>query len=448
MNNSFHKHSKKSQAMPFNFKGQIKSSIFPNLFIRYPVFLAIFLVLSVTGLAQPLVPATDTMFQRYYPDLTVFIGTPVPNQSLNKDSSARWPNDPFMADGVLRVKYLVKEWVYGLEKPPDTLEMISYDHYSAFPFLDSKYAMLYVYKNRYGSYTQERYRYHNVYPTIGGGWAGPPEAWRWFRDSNHLVPKTMSYIDSVRVPMHVFEDSTYFPDELAEMQESFPSPYYYLNRFDMVTMYGNEAIELFNYEKSQLIASTIFDEKYVDENGVVSVPDVELAPANEEKVNQSPRELTLTVDQFRALEIFYYTLIRALKSDDSERLNPLLLPELKVCDSVWSRKAFSVKFLPQIKDRFQKYRDYNFEKLKAKQWKAWYAAHRKNYWVLKTGNEFENDWIKANLDFQNPQNELFVLENYYPQNEDQKEFYLHFVLRNGQFFLYGMHFTRMRHCYR
>jgi hypothetical protein len=112
------------------------------------------------------------MFQRYYPDLTVFIGNPVPNQSLNKDSSAHWPNDPFMADGVLRVKYLVKEWVYGLEKPPDTLEMISYDHYSAFPFLDSKYAMLYVYKNRYGSYTQERYRYHNVYPTIGGGWAG------------------------------------------------------------------------------------------------------------------------------------------------------------------------------------------------------------------------------------------------------------------------------------
>lgn len=85
--------------------------------------------------SQPLIPADDTMFHRYYPDLTVFIGTPVPDQSLNKDSSARWPNDPFMADGVLRVKYLVKEWVYGLEKPPDTMEMISYVHYGSFSYL-------------------------------------------------------------------------------------------------------------------------------------------------------------------------------------------------------------------------------------------------------------------------------------------------------------------------
>ncbi len=398
---------------------------------------------------QPLVPADDTMFIRYYPDLTVFIGTPVPNQKLNKDSSARWPNDPFMVDGVLRVKYLVKEWVYGLEKPPDTLEMISYDHYGDFPFLDSKYAMLYVYKNRYGSYTQNRYRYHNVYPTIGGGWAGPPETWKWFRDSNHLIPKIIPYIDSVRVRMHVFEDSTYFPDELADIRESYPEPYFYLNKFDVVTMYGNDVLELFYYEKGQLIESAIFDEKYVDENGVVTIPDVELSANQGADEGILPAKPVLTLDEFKLFQQFKATFINAVKAGDTARLETLLQPELWVCDSVFDKRSFLRKFIRPIQVPYSRYRVLGFRKIKEKNWKAWYEVGREKYLVFKdfTGDEFVDKWVHPNFNFSDPQNEIFVMENYYPQNEDQKEFYLHFVLRNGQFYLYGMHFSRMRHCY-
>lgn len=430
-----------------------KPTFLKSQFAGFLFFIGIYSFLCYGIKAQPLVPATDTGLLRYYPNLTVFIGTPVPDQRLNKDSTAHWPNDIFMSDGVLRIKYLVKEWVYGLEKPPDTLEMISYDHYSSFSFLNSKYAMLYVYKNRQGSYTQQRYKYHNVYPTIGGGWAGPPEVWMWYIDSNHLVPRIMPFMDSIRIRMHVFEDSTYFPDELADMREAFPEPYFYLNQFDMITMYGNEILELFDYTKRELIETAIFDERNADENGVITVPDVELSEVNEvneENDTESPKELNLDIDQFKAYMTFYYTLIRVLKSNDFIKLNQLLLPELTVCDSVWSRSKFIQKFIPIIKERFQRSKDFKFEKLKAAEWKGFYEVHIKNYTVIKDslGHEFTNDWIKPKLDFKLPQNELFVLNNYFPGDSEQKEFNLHLVFRNGQFYLFGMHFTRMRHCYR
>jgi len=405
------------------------------------------------------------MFQRYYPDLTVFIGTPVPNQSLNKDSSARWPNDPLMVDGVLRVKYLVKEWVYGLVKPPGTLEMISYDHYGAFPFMDSKYALLYVYKNRHGSYTQERYSYYNVYPTNNGGWAGPPDAWRWDRDTVNLKPQIMPYIDSVKKKMHIYEDSLYFPDELEEMGEWYPEPYYYLNRFDMVTMYGNDVIDLFKHEKGLLLKSAIFDEKYVDANGVLHFPDIEEDDGIESDEKQkpveveSPKELKLTLKQFKLFGGFYNELVRASQSDDMINFNLLLLPEIRVCDSVINKSDFSIRFLPDIKGYLRKYRRVvNYEKFKERDWKEWYEHDSKRHTVLKDsiGNNFENfywtrpdkSWIRPKIDFQDDQNELFVLEYFTPQRNEQKEYYLHFVLRNGQFYLYGMHFSRMRDCYR
>jgi hypothetical protein len=415
------------------------------------VFTIFLLGNSFTTKAQPLIPATDTMFNRYYPNLTVFIGTPVPGQLLNKDSSAQWPNDPFMVDGVLRVKYLVKEWVYGIQQPPDTLEMISYDHYGAFPFLESKYAMLYAYQNKNGNYTQYRYKYHSVYPTIGGGWAGPPETWRWFRDSNHLVPRVMPYVDSVRISMHVFEDSMYFPDELANIRESYPDPYYYLNRFDVVTMYGNEVLELFNYEKGLLIEQAIFDEKYVDENGVVSIPDVELSMVNEVNSDILPAKPKLSFNQFKQYILFKNSFIKAIKANDTVMIKALLLPEIWVCDSVFVQKAFIDKFMDKIQIPFSKYKDFNYNKFKNKQWKAGYKNDRNYFVVLKDslGNEFNYYMVKPNLQFSDVKNELFVIETYILNIEhDHPHFYLHFVLKEGRFFLYGMHFPFMRQCYR
>lgn len=400
-------------------------------------------------LCQPFVPADDTMFLRYYPNLTVFIGTPLPNQSLNKDSSARWPNDPFMVDGVLRIKYLVNEWVYGLEKPPDTIEMISYDHYGDFPFLDTKYAMLYVYKWPDGRFSQLRYKYHSVYQTTDGGWAGPPEAWSWDRDTNHLIPRIMHYSDTVKIRMLIYDDSTYFPDELEEMQESYPTPYYYLNKFDMLTTYGNDVLELFNYEKGRLMESAIFDEKYVDENGVVSIPDVILNSSNIDSY-EPPVKSELDLDQFIKYKTFYYTFQRALKSEDWISLKNMLLPQLQVCDSIWDREAFADKFFPEIRVIFLRVKKFKIEKVKAKHWKSWHTEGQHYYKIYKDSLNisFNHKWTNPILDFENRENELFVLENYYPQNKEQKEFYLHFVLRGGKFYLYGMNFTRMRDCYR
>ncbi len=427
----------------------------------------IILFFSIIGVgckttAQPLIPADDTMFIRYYPDLTVFIGTPVPDQALNKDSSAQWANDPFMVDGVLRIKYLVKEWVYGLEKPPDTIEMFSYDHYGAFPFLNSEYALLYVFKNKEGKYIQERYSYYNVYPTTHGGWAGPPNAWRWHRDSVNLKPRIMPYVDSIKIKMHVFEDSTYFPDELEQMEEDYPKPYYYLNKFDMVTMYGHDVRELFNYEKSSLIKQAIFDEKYVDENGEVHFPDDEInlpVDSNDkQQEEEEPKELKLTLNQFKVFGKFYNELVRALKEDDSVILSQLILPEIRVNDSFVNKSDFSKRFIPHIKEYFLKYRRVlNWQKFKEKDWNEWYEIDSERHTILKDsiGSNFKNywiwpdkKWIMPNLDFQNPQYELYVLEHFDPQRNQQKEFYLHFVLRNGQFFLFGMHFSRMRDCYK
>jgi hypothetical protein len=450
MNNLFHKNFKEALSCFFIGNGGVCIPDFSKRFSFYFIVPILLLGVVFVSTAQPLIPATDTMFQRYYPDLTVFIGTPVPNQSLKKDSSALWPNDSFMVDGVLRVKYLVKEWVYGLEKPPDTIEMISYDHYGDFPFLDYEYAMLYVYKNSYGSYTQEKYRYHPVYPMLDGGWASPPIGWRSGFDTNKIVPKIMPYLDSVKIGLYIFEDSTYFPDELEDIFFTYPASYFYLNRFDVVTMYGNDIIELFNKEKGQLLESAIFHEKYVDENGAVTVPEDESIEIYEKKIRQLPKQPELAFNQFKLYKKFYNELIGGFKSNETERIHQWLLPEIRVCDSVWKKDTFLVRFLPQINERFQKFRLFDLEKVTKKEWKKWYAVSSKQYIVLKDslGGEFNNDWIKPNLDFQNPQNELFVVESYYPKGDEQNEFFLHFVLRNGQFSLYGMHFTRMRHCYR
>lgn len=429
--------------------------IYGKYLSNHILFIFVYVMISsgiaLTTKAQPLIPATDTMFNRYYPNLTVFIGTPVPGQLLNKDSSAQWPNDSFMVDAALRVKFLVKEWVYGIERPPDTLEMISYDHYGAFPFLDTKYAMLYVYQNRNGNYTQYRYKYHSVYPTIGGGWAGPPETWRWFRDSNHLVPRIMPYVDSVRVRMHVYEDSMYFPDELADIQGAYPDPYYYLNKFDVVTMYGNDVLELFNYEKKLLIEQAIFDEKYVDENGIVSIPDVELSTVNEVNSDILPAKPKLSFEQFKQYFLFMGSFIKAIKANDTAMIKALSLPEIWVCDSVFTQRAFIDKFIGKIKIPFSKSKNFNYTKMKNEHWKAWYKQDRNYFDVLKDslGNEFSYYMVKPNLQFSDAKNELFVIETYILNIEhDHPFFYLHFVLRQGRFFLYGMHFPFMRQCYR
>jgi hypothetical protein len=84
---------------------------------------------------QYLISATDTNLVKYYPDLTVFIGSLVEGQDIKRDSFTKWSPDQYRwVDAVLNVKYKVHRVVWGLEAPPDILDITSYDFFGDFAF--------------------------------------------------------------------------------------------------------------------------------------------------------------------------------------------------------------------------------------------------------------------------------------------------------------------------
>lgn len=404
---------------------------------------------------KALIPSNDSTFNRYYPNLTVFIGELVPNQHIKKDSIVSWPNSHFMSDGFVRVKYLVKEWIYGLEQPPDTIDMISYDHFSSFPFLDTKYAMLYVTKNQDGSYTQLKYRSHPVYPLTHGRWASPPNVYVWQYNTNHLVPRILPYLDSIRIPVGLYPDSTFFPDELKLISLKYPKPYYYLHNTEIVSVYGNDVIEIFEKDKAELLASARFDEKYVDENGVVHLPtpptiDSITLIEVEENDMLSEYDKILPLENFKTYAMFRIRFHLAIKHKRIEELKQMMLTELMVCDSTYTQDEFIKFFLPVISYPFEKSTARNFENFTKKNWQEFYLEIYNSLVILKDslGSYNESERVIPNLNFSNPLYELYIIDNYHPKENHQKEFNFDFVLKEGRFFLYGIHFSTMRDCYK
>jgi hypothetical protein len=104
---------------------------------------------------------------KYYPDLTVFIGSLVEGQDIKRDSFTKWSPDQYRwVDAVLNVKYKVHRVVWGLEAPPDILDITSYDFFGDFAFLNYDYVMLYVYKEKDKSNYQHWYHHNKMESTF------------------------------------------------------------------------------------------------------------------------------------------------------------------------------------------------------------------------------------------------------------------------------------------
>jgi hypothetical protein len=395
-------------------------------------------------------PATDTNLLKYYPDLTVFIGSLVEGQNIKRDSFTKWSADQYrMVDAVINVKYKVHKLIYGTEALPDTVEITSHDFLGDFEFLDYDYVMLYVYKDENKATYQHWYRHNKLFRTKDGRWAGPPPRDWIYGDSverRKLNVRRMPYEDMARIKLFVYDDSIYYEDELEPLFKwDFPPSVYKMVGFEMVTDLGNYEIELFEYKAKSLIEKAIYDENPPARDSLLyNEPDVISVPyrQREKKGLLSKRET------YRLIQ-FQEDFLDAIKTRDTLKLMQQFSPDIVVCDSVYTRSKFFEICFPSIADRIDSHYVYKYPVKKP--WSVLkgstgpYTYYQLNVELGTYFNQDEESKYRKGVVYQD---KIYISHRIYDQNPALKRLTFLYVLRNGSYYLFGVDYFSMRDCCR
>ncbi len=410
-------------------------------------YLFYIIVITTHANSQPLFPATDTNMLKYYPNLTVFIGSMVEGQDIKRDSFTKWSPDQYRyVDAVINVKYKVHQWVYGEEKPPDTLTLTSYDFSGEFEFLDYDFVMLYVYKEEDKTTYQHWYRHNKLFPTKNGRWAGPPPRDWFYEDSvekSKLNLRVMPYEDMARIKLFVYPDSIYYEDELEPLIKwCFPPDIFKMVGFEMVTDLGNYETEIFEYEKNDLIKYAIFKENNYNFNDLMDAEPIVV------KRRYKKEKSLLSKKESYALVKFHYDFLDAIKTRDTVNLKQWISSEISVCDSVYSQAKFLEICFPTIAERIDSH--YVYKYASKKPWSVLkdkygpYAFYQLNVQSVNEFEQVENKYRKG----VSYKDKIYITYPVRDQEPFQKILYFIYVLRKGKFYLYGVDYEQMRDCCR